>query len=207
MKQMGKHKQLGGTLLGLVIGVVVGLALALGVAVYVTKVPVPFVNKGQTRTVEQDAAEAKKNQGWDPNAPLYGKPPKASASAPSASGAVGVASDAKAVADPKAAASAPTAGAAADAGRAKSSPAAADPFIYFIQAGAFRTVEDAESQRARLQLGGFEAKVTEREQSGRPIFRVRVGPFEQKDDADKAKARMDGTGLDTALVRVQRGTN
>ena len=41
-----------------VIGIVLGLAAALAVAVYVTKVPVPFVNKVPQRTAEQDAAEA-----------------------------------------------------------------------------------------------------------------------------------------------------
>ncbi len=80
-------QQLGGTILGFIIGVVFGLAAALAVAVYVTKVPVPFVNKGQTRSADQDAAEAKKNKDWDPNAPLYGKSPikpssPASAAAP-----------------------------------------------------------------------------------------------------------------------------
>jgi cell division protein FtsN len=38
-------KQRGGTMLGLVIGALVGLGAALAVAVYVTKVPVPFLNK------------------------------------------------------------------------------------------------------------------------------------------------------------------
>ena len=66
-------RQRGGTILGFIIGVVVGLGIALGVAVYVTKVPIPFMNKSQSRTAEQDAEEAKKNKDWDPNAPLYGK--------------------------------------------------------------------------------------------------------------------------------------
>ena len=39
-------QQRGGTILGFIIGVVFGLASALAVAIYVTKVPVPFVNKG-----------------------------------------------------------------------------------------------------------------------------------------------------------------
>ena len=68
-------QQRGGTLVGFIIGLVVGLAVALGVAVYVTKVPIPFMNKGQTRSADQDAAEEKKNKDWDPNAPLYGKNP------------------------------------------------------------------------------------------------------------------------------------
>ena len=43
------NKQLGGTLIGFVIGLLVGLGLALAVAVYVTKVPVPFVDRGVSR--------------------------------------------------------------------------------------------------------------------------------------------------------------
>ena len=51
---------------------------------------------------------------------------------------------------------------------------------------------------------GVQAKVSEREQSGRTVYRVRIGPFERKDDADKAKSRLDGNSIETALVRVQR---
>ena len=53
---MKKH-QTGNVIVGIIIGVVLGLAAALAVAVYVTKVPVPFLNKGQSRTPDQDAAE------------------------------------------------------------------------------------------------------------------------------------------------------
>ena len=70
-----KHSQAGSVIVGIIIGVVLGLAAALAVAVYVTKVPVPFLNRGQNRTAEQDAAEVRKNRDWDPNAPLYGKNP------------------------------------------------------------------------------------------------------------------------------------
>ena len=79
-----------------------------------------------------------------------------------------------------------------------------DPFFYFVQAGAFRTPEDAEAQRAKLSLMGVDAKVTEREQSGRQVFRVRVGPFDKKEDADRSKERLESSGVETALVRVQR---
>ncbi len=81
---------------------------------------------------------------------------------------------------------------------------APDPFLYFVQAGAFRTSEDAEAQRAKLSLMGLEARVTERDQSGRQVFRVRVGPFERKDDADRQKSRLESGGFEAALVRVQR---
>ena len=51
---------------------------------------------------------------------------------------------------------------------------------------------------------GFQAKVTEREQSGRTVYRVRLGPFDRKEDADRVKEKLDGNSLETALVRVQR---
>ena len=68
-----KKQQRGGTIVGFILGVIVGLGVALAVAVYVTKVPVPFLNKSTPRASEQD--EATKNKNWDANAPLYGKNP------------------------------------------------------------------------------------------------------------------------------------
>ena len=53
-------RQRGNTLVGVIIGLVLGLGAALAVAVYVTKVPVPFVSKGQGHSAEMEAAEAKK---------------------------------------------------------------------------------------------------------------------------------------------------
>ena len=91
-----------------------------------------------------------------------------------------------------------------DLARAKSSGSAPEPFVYFVQVGAFRTQEDADAQRAKLSLSGVEARVTEREQSGRAVFRVRVGPFDRKEDADRTKEKLDATGLETAMVRTQR---
>jgi len=76
--------------------------------------------------------------------------------------------------------------------------------MYFVQAGAFRTTDDADAQRAKLSLMGIEARVTEREQAGRTVYRVRAGPFNKKEDADRLKDRLDGNGLESALVRVQR---
>lgn len=200
--------QRGGTTLGFIIGVVVGLAVALAVAVYVTKVPVPFLNKGQSRTPEQDAAESRKNKDWDPNAPLAGKTtpkPVVTAPAPVVASPAPKSDKKAAVASPvsrpenKPAVSADPLG---DLARAKA--AGAEPFSYFVQVGAFRAQEEAESQRARLSLAGVEAKVTEREQSGRQVFRVRVGPFDKKEEADHTKERLEAAGYETALVRVQR---
>jgi len=231
MKTLTGGHQRGGTMLGLVIGALIGLGAALAVAVYVTKVPVPFLSKNPQYSAEGDAAEAKKNKEWNPNAPLAGKNP--ARTAPAAADTVTTAPSAADVPTPVVAASAASSvkAAAAAARPAVSSdplgdlakaraqvarpevkpPAApslsgnsADPFNYFIQAGAFRTPEDAEQQRAKLTLLGFQARVSEREQAGRTVYRVRLGPFDKKDDADKAKEKLENNAVETALVRVQR---
>ncbi|HEY2187966.1 MAG TPA: hypothetical protein VGH48_05325, partial [Caldimonas sp.] len=65
MKELGSRSlQRGGFLIGFVIGVLIGLAAALGVALYVTKAPIPFVNKVPARSPTQDAAEAERNRNW-----------------------------------------------------------------------------------------------------------------------------------------------
>jgi cell division protein FtsN len=225
---MFMKKQRGGTFLGLIIGALLGLGAALAVAVYVTKVPVPFMNKSPSRGgAEGDAAEAKKNKDWNPNGPLASKipvkpPPQPPAAEPLPMPAAPELAavpvpPAAVVAGAKPAASAPPGKTAkpppsldplGDLAKAKlESPTVlpgVDPFTYFIQAGAFRTPEDAEQQRARLMLLGVQARVSEREQAGRTVYRVRLGPFERKEDADSAKARLDNNSIETALVRVQR---
>lgn len=227
MGQSGRTQR-GGTFLGFILGLLVGLGAALAVAVYVTKVPIPFMTKTISRGAEQDANEALKNKNWDPNAPLYGKnPAKPQGSSESVVApepvAAPVAKASAAKVDPKAKVDAKpeakpvvTADPLGDLAKARASgkdvapPAsaasagAADAASYFVQLGAFRTPEDAEAQRAKLSLSGVETKLSEREQAGRTVYRVRVGPFAAREEADKAKAKLDALGLDTALVRVLR---
>ncbi|MES2956597.1 MAG: SPOR domain-containing protein [Pseudomonadota bacterium] len=193
--------QRGGFAIGLIVGLLLGLALALGVALYVTKVPVPFLNKVPQRTAEQDAAETERNKNWDPNGPLANKP-AVRATAPAAAVArPPAASAAPAAASPKpATAAAPAASAAAP----KSTKPGAEAFTYFVQAGAYSRPEEAEQQRAKVGLMGMSAKVTEREQAGRTMYRVRLGPFDRKEDADAAQQRLAGSGVEAALVRVER---
>ncbi|WP_462387877.1 SPOR domain-containing protein [Acidovorax sp. Q11] len=216
-----KKQQTGGTIIGFIVGVIVGLGAALAVAVYVTKVPVPFLNKGGGRTADMDAAESQKNKNWDPNSPLYGKNPARPAAPPVAAAASAPASAAAPAPEVRAAASAPKPAASKpEAAKAETKPGAdplgdlavakaaakgnVDPFDYFVQAGAFRTQADADAQRAKLAMMGWEARVSEREQNGRAVFRVRVGPFTKRDDAEQLKEKLDGAGLESALVRVQR---
>ena len=212
MSHSNLQSQRGGTLLGFVLGLVIGLIIALGVAMYVTKVPMPFSNKNQSRSADQDAVEAQKNKDWNPNGALQTKPVTPEAPADPAianpnTPAPAVTADPLATSVPAPAVPAPavtTPPPAATPQPANKAAATNDPFTYFVQAGAFKSAADADAQKAKLSMMGIEAKVSEREQAGRAIFRVRSGPFDDKDQAEKIKARLDASGMDAALVRVQR---
>lgn len=236
-----KNQQRGGTILGLIFGMVIGLAAALAVAIYVTKVPVPFLNKGGNNN-QRDAAEAERNKNWDPNAPLQSRqpapPPVAvpppsevtvtpptPAVQPTATGGVTtpevpvvppkpVAEKEKpgkpASGDPlgdlvkeRSAASEKAEKARADKEKtaAQASSSSDTAFNYFVQAGAFRGQSEAEAQRAKLAMLGWESRISEREQNGITVFRVRVGPFSKRDDAEQLKGKLDGAGVDSTLVR------
>lgn len=203
-----KPTQRGGFAIGLIVGLLIGLALALGVAVYVTKVPVPFVDKVGGRTPEQDAAEVEKNRNWDPNAPLYGKnPAKPHPVAPAASGTVTDAPVAAAPAGSAAPAAVPSHRdpAAILAGEAASAPAvpSAPGGSYYVQAGAFAGLEEAEQQRAKLAMLGLEGRITERDQGGRTVYRVRVGPMDRA-QADEARSKLGAAGVESALIAASR---
>ena len=207
--------QRGGFFLGMIVGLLIGLALALGVALYITKVPLPFIDKVPQRTAEQDAAEAEHNKNWDPNKPLYGKNPATphavrseapEAAASAASGEEAVPADAKAdqaASAPKVAASGARDPAAILSGQAVSSAPAGAALTYQVQAGAYGNQIEAEQQRAKLAMLGLESRVVEREVNGRTMYRVRIGPFAQRDQADEVRAKLQSNGIDSVLVRLK----
>ncbi len=190
-----KLSQRGGFVLGLVVGLLVGLALALGVALYITKAPVPFVNKVPQRTAEQDTAETERNKNWDPNAALAGKG-AAKPAAPAASAVTAApasAAEARPGRDPAAILSG-----------APSTAGTPEAFMYYVQAGAYTRTEEAEQQRAKLALVGLAAKISEREQSGRTVLRVRVGPYDAREEAESVQGKLTEAGIEARLVRVER---
>jgi len=206
---------LGGTLIGFVVGLLVGLGIALAVAVYVTRVPIPFVERNVSRNASQDALEAERNKGWNPNSALSGGAvaPQPAAQPESGGSIVVPPSDGRALPSEPPAAGQTSADPLGELVQSRlgqtpdpTAPVApgADPFTYFVQAGAYRTPEDAETQRAKLAMLGITADVSEREQAGRTVYRVRVGPFNQKALADLTQEQLEANGVEAALVRIQR---
>lgn len=218
-KPSGQKNQKGGFVLGLIVGLLIGLSISLGVALYINKTPIPFMNKVPQRTAEQDAQETERNKNWDPNAPLAGKagrsasgvvnvpPPLTTPPPPTTTASAAVAAASAAATLPAPAPTPKPAAAKADAPASTAAPTAAaggDAFVYFVQAGAFTRPEEAEAQRAKLALQGFTAKVMEREQNGRTVYRVRLGPSDTREAAEELQRKIEGAGFEANLVRVQR---
>jgi len=66
----------------------------------------------------------------------------------------------------------------------------------FVQAGAFLSPSNAAYVASRLRAAG--AKVVSGTKDGRPIYRVRVGPFQSVDDADAALMQVEALGQNDA---------
>ena len=188
--------QAGGTLLGFVGGLLLGLALALVVALFVTRSAVPLEERGMQAPATTEAAEAERNRNWNPNANLSTRPatPAATEAAPAAPAP---AAAAPTVPAPPAPAPADPLGqlieqrqAAPAAAAATAPPTAADALHYFVQAGAFASAAEAQAQRARLAMLGFDANVNERRQDASVIYRVRLGPFSQAGEAEEVARRI-----------------
>lgn len=188
--------QRGSVALGMMLGIVLGLAIAVAVAIFVTRAPLPFVNKvvrSGDRVVEpRSPAEAP-----DPNRP-------ASARARPGGDA---ASPARPAADPATQAADNTPERAPNLAPGATAPAAAEPgepaerVLYVLQAGAFRMADDADSMKAKLALIGLEARVLPAEVNGQRIYRVRIGPYAQLDDLNRARARLEENGIESTVVR------
>ncbi|MCE3605976.1 SPOR domain-containing protein [Massilia sp. P8910] len=218
-----KHQQ-GNTLTGIVIGLIVGLVIAVAVALAITKGATPFTDKtGKAGKMGEPTA----GQAADPNKPLYGNKEaaraankqitdKPKAATPAEADPLGAAianmkekpekpekpapAPATAPAPPQVAAHAP----AQNVPPSAPAEAAEEKITYYLQAGAFREVADAENTRAKLALLGFEAVISERANDSGVLHRVRIGPYGQVEAMNKARAKLVDAGIDVAIVRNQK---
>jgi cell division protein FtsN len=221
------RRQRGNTLTGIIIGLIVGLVIAVVVALAITKGSTPFTDKSGKLGKMGDTTAG---QAADPNKPLYSNKEAALKANKEITGkketddplgdAVAAMDKGAAPAKPAAAAPVPAAPApAAAAGAANVTPApvakaaevkaaAADDgeekIIYFLQAGAFREMDDAENTRAKLALLGFEAAISEKSNDAGVLYRVRIGPFPQVESMNKARAKLIDSGIDVAIVKNQK---
>ncbi|WP_394063223.1 SPOR domain-containing protein [Alcaligenes sp. WGS1538] len=179
----------GGTYTGILIGLILGLGAAVAVALFVTKVPMPFVDKASREAPTVALPEGRDL--LDPNRGLYGSdssnvPPPAVENIPGLT---------------LPSLPAPPAGQA----KTTAAPAPSKPpsttTTYYLQAGAFRNNADAEAMKARLLMLGFNASVQSAQVNGGTVNRVRMGPFKGIDEMNRARSRLAEEKIDTSVVR------
>lgn len=195
-----RTSQRGTTLMGFIVGLVVGLGIAAGVALFITKAPIPFINK-VGHAPDQPVMESGKLP--DPNKSLYSKEPTQTTetSAPAANSNE----------------THPVAATPVGPQTAKS-PSESVPVIdrsrtdipdgqtSFVQAGAYKSADDAENMKGKLALLGFEATVSSLERDGNTVYRVRLGPYNRVDDLNRVRQRLTENGIDASVVSGGRTT-
>lgn len=212
---MGKHDQTsrtaaqprtahtkngGGTLLGIFVGLVIGISIAFGVVWYLNKSPLPFQNK------YEGAPKADKDKAAAP-APLPGKPGDKPAGRfefydllegkqPATQGTPAPGTSAPRVAPPGVAP--PAGGVVTPAPEAKPAPST----VFYLQVGAFQKAADADNLKAKLALTGLEAGVQEVSipEKG-TMHRVRVGPFRDPEEMNRARALLAQNGVQGTVVK------
>ncbi len=186
----------GGSLFaGIVLGMVLGLMVAGAVAWYITaKNPASFADKG---VPEAGKPEVK-------GEPLPAQAKSVSASAPVA--ASGVREQPKqhfefykVLTDNRADGGVPRSAEKAPVAAKEPAKAAVSKETFYVQAGSFSNVSDAEKLKAKLALLGLEASLRSVELPDKGTYhRVRLGPFKGGDELDKAMALLKQNGVANA---------
>ena len=180
----------GGFLLGMFIGLILGLGIALGVAFYLNKTPLPFLGKAKPPAAKDAAGDAPKNVAGMPQG-----------------GAKGVDRDKpkfdfyKILPGGEEPVSERELKEAAKAG--KGQPEAARG-VFFIQAGSFQNPADADNQKAKIALLGFESSVEPTSLPDKGTwYRVRLGPYTTLEDLNRVRRVLAQNGIDASLVKLK----
>ena len=215
-------------LLGMIIGLLLGIVISLAVALWLNRLANPFVEKGKTveATPKMSAVQPPPPADAAKSAEQRSKAPTDKAAKPERPrfefyqilpGEKEAAPDkeapAKAEAKEKAPAAtapsptpAPAKPAAVAAAKPGASPATPKPHSgesYWLQAGAFSEEREADNLRARIALTGLEAAVRPVAIPDRgTLYRVRLGPYQSLDDANRIKATLSQNGVGAAIIRT-----
>jgi cell division protein FtsN len=180
----------GGFLLGIFVGLFVGLAVALGIAFYLNRTQIPFIT-AKPRPAEKDTkppAIAGMPQGTTP----AGTPEK-----PKFDFYKILPGNEEPVTEKDLRAA--RAAAAQKGGQQNVSKD-----VYFIQAGSFQNPADADNQKARLAILGFESSVEPANLPDKGTwYRVRLGPYTKVEDINRVRASLAQSGIDASLVRIK----
>jgi len=185
----------GSFVLGIFVGLLIGLAISLAVAFYLNRTPVPF-------TLSKPKDE-KAPAGKAPS--IAGLPQGAAATQGGAAGEKPKFDFYKIL--PGAEEQVSEKELRERLRAAKSQPPGqqeASKDVYFIQAGSFQNPADADNQKARLAILGFESSVEPANLPDKGTwYRVRLGPYKKVEDINKVRQQLAQNGIDASLVKVK----
>jgi len=176
------------------VGLVLGLGIALGVAFYLNKTPIPFTGKAKPAPRKDTASDPAK--------------PAAVAGMPQG----GATPAAKGHEKPKfdfykilpGGEEPVTERELTDAAKAAKSQPEASRGVYLIQAGSFQNPADADSQKAKIAILGFESSVEPTSLPDKGTwYRVRLGPYTSLDELNKVRRTLAQNGIDASLVKLK----
>lgn len=176
---------------GLMVGMLFGVGMAAVLAWYVMKSPSPFAQKDTTEG--KPSAVVEKSAATEVVAP---KPKTPTTDSATANGKPRFEFYNVLTNKQDAAATVPS----KSDGEAKPVNNAAQ----ILQAGSFSNVDDAEKLKAKLAMLGAEADVQTAAIPDKGVwYRVRLGPYKNADELNKAKAFLKQNGVDSTPMRAQ----
>lgn len=72
--------------------------------------------------------------------------------------------------------------------------------VFYLQVGAFRSIDEADRMRARLAFLGFEASLYKKSKPGSVFYRVRLGPFSSKEELNRVRKRLSEDKIKSNVV-------
>lgn len=185
----------GGFLLGVFIGLILGLGIALGVAFYLNKTPLPFIGKAKPpATKDGTSGTAPAVAGL----PQSGTPPAGKAPDKPRFDFYRILPGSEEPVSEKDLKDAARGG--------KGQPESAKD-VYYIQAGSFQNPADADNQKARLAILGFESSVEALSLPEKGTwYRVRLGPFHRVEELNRVRQTLAQNSIDASLVKM-KGSN
>src|SRR5216110_433240 len=182
----------GNFLMGIFVGVVIGLAVALGVAFYLNKAPMPFVTAKPGKSDKDAKGEGK--------APAIAGLPQGS-TVPPAGGEKPKFDFYKILPGQE---EPVTEKELRERSRTARSQQESPKDVYFIQAGSFQNPADADNQKARLAILGFESSVEPANLPDKGTwYRVRLGPYNKVEEINRVRQALAQNGIDASLVKIK----
>ena len=186
------HRTEGNFLAGVGVGVLVGLLVALGIAFYLNRTPIPFM-AGKTRPAEKEGT-ANTKPAAIAGLPQGGAAPPSAAEKPKFDFYRILPGSEEPVTEKEL----------RERFRAKGGQQDGAKDVYFIQAGSFQNPADADNQKARLAILGFESSVEPANLPDKGTwYRVRLGPYTKVEDINRVRASLAQSGIDASLVKIK----